>query len=236
MRYAPMTTLITLFGLLVLVGCQSSPSRETVDAPLHLNAEGFGLSDRSEPFDGVKAFVRSLKWNKDGSYQAIEGEDLKLSFYFSVMTRQGAFVREGNIGLKDEDPVRFVGTRIPKDKGWDVINDDGSTVGRLHKERDDPFYFGSSTLFGGHARRNWSHIEGHETSDAIDPNIGICCWSFVSDITLPFSEIEPTGDWGTVKIPMWVSVFYYDIAEQRYKRAHRKFDLAIEFKPASADH
>ena len=128
----------------VLGGCQSATPREPVDAPLLLNMEAVGLSDRVEPFEGVVAVVRSRKLNKDGSYQAIEGEDLKLSFYFSVMTRQGAFVREGGIGLQDDNPTDFVGTRIPRDKGWDVINTDGKAVGRLYTERSSIAILGIS--------------------------------------------------------------------------------------------
>ena len=230
MSLLPCQFVLLLTCLFVLGGCQSGTIGETIDAPLLLNSEAASLRDRAEPFDSVVAFVRSLNRNKDGSYQAIEGEDVRVSFYFSVMTRQGAFVREGGIGLKDDDPTNFFGTRIPSDKGWDVMNIEGKTIGRLYKERDDPFSFGAD-VYGGHARRNWSHIEGYENGYAISPNSFICCWSFVSELTLPFSEIEPTGEWGTVNIPMWVSVYYYDIAEQRYEKAHRKFDLAIQFQP-----
>lgn len=154
------------------------------------------------------------------------------------MTRQGAFVKEGNIGLKDDDPTRFVGTRIPTDQGWDVINQQGKTIGRLNKHLDpDPTGLSGdfgATLYGGHARRNWSHIQGHETSKAIDPNSRICCWSFVTEVRLPFSEIKPTGQWGAVKIPMWLSIYYFDIAEHRYEKVYRQFDLLIQFEPEPA--
>lgn len=226
MSLLPCQFVLLLTCLFVLGGCQSGTIGEAIDAPLLLNSEAASLRDRAEPFDGVVAFVRSLKRNKDGSYQAIEGEDVRVSFYFSVMTRHGAFVREGGIGLKDDDPTNFFGTRIPDDKAWDAVNTDGKKIGQLYKDGD----FGAD-VWGGHARRNWSHVEGHETSKAIGPNELICCWSFVSELTLPFSEIEPTGEWGTVNIPMWVSVYYYDIAEQRYEKAHRMFDLAIQFQP-----
>ena len=228
------TWMLSLVCLIMLAGCQSGFSRDAVDAPLLLNGEVVGLRDRAEAFDGVVAYVRSRKSNADGSYLASEGEDLKLDFFVFVMTRRGAFVREGYLGLKDDDPTRFVGTRIPDDKSWEVINTEGKSLGRLYKDRDDPFSFGA-TVYGGHARRNWSHVEGHESQKSIRPNSLICCWTFTSDITIPFSEIEPTGEWGTVEIPMWISVYYYDIAERRFERAHRKFDLPIQFQPASEE-
>lgn len=231
--------------LALLPGChgasqtQGATLGDPVDVPLLLNNQLIGLRNRAEPFEGVVTYLRShdLRSDEGISIIAVEGKDIELIFLTAVMTREGAFVREGGIGLKDDDSSNFVGPSMPFDSGWDVVNLEGVKIGRLFRDRDPVIREGygefGATLYGGHARRNWSHIEGRESVDHINPNTMICCIMFETQLTIPFSEIKPTGEWGTVLIPMWTSVYYYDIAERRYEKASRSFELTIHFNKPS---
>lgn len=82
MRYTPASIGLALFGLLVLSGCQSNPSRETVDAPLLLNAEILPVIGSQEQYDGVMIYLQSPASIKAEGWTttAEEGKDLKLEF------------------------------------------------------------------------------------------------------------------------------------------------------------
>jgi len=203
---------------------------QPAEAPVLLNGEAVGLSDRDEAFDGV-AVVGGSPWLEvfdDGcvSVAAVEGEDLTLDFYVAVMTREGAFLQEVDGWGEYGEQIEFVGIDLPRDSGWDLVNTDGLNLGRLFKARDESF--GAS--FGiGEPRRGWTFIRGHELPGTCPPNTIGCCMSWSNEVTVPFSEIEPTGKWGSVRLPMRLSVCYYDIADGRYERAYRTFELIVHF-------
>lgn len=218
--------LVCYFCLAVLItclsGCASSYTKQVEVANLVMDGHEITQVIRGKQvYEGVVAFRKSpsAKTNQQKVVEIEVGKDLKLNYHLSIMTRLGAFVHDNG---------QMVHWSYPDGERWEMFDEDGRVVGELAKSPVADF---GTTLYGGHSRQNWSHIEGYESPNAsgIRPNKLVCCWSFVDNLNIPFSQMQIKGEWGAIDVPMSVSVYYFDIAEMKYRRAKRRWVLRVEF-------
>lgn len=172
------------------------------------------------PVEAICVFRQSplSKNNNQHMIECVQGEDIELRYIIAVWSRSGVF-------LVDSDSN--VGVRVPANESWEVVNDQGLSLGKIFTERDAPDRDLPQVYFNTGLR--WRFFEGYDKgkfdSNTLDGRV-----LSINTIKLPFSQLEIKEPWGTIHVPISFFASYYDVERKKFGTLEDQWFLKIVFK------